>query len=90
VDRTIDELKGIEASGKGRDSLAAKLALQLLKHHMVMQLKTKNGKSVDDLIVDLADKDTIVATQDAELKRRVKKKKAKLIVMRQKKYLALM
>jgi len=41
----------------------------------------------DIFSVSLADENLIVATQDQVLKKRVKKKGAKLIVMKQKKYL---
>ena len=88
IDETIDELRKIMMM-PGRDKLGAVLALQLLPHHKVKKILTKKDKSVDDLIVDTAGKDTLVATQDAELKRRLKKNKIRLIVMRQKKYLAL-
>ena len=43
---------------------------------------------VDDAIVEMADVDTIVATNDTGLKRRLKKKKIKLIVLKSKKYLS--
>ena len=88
IDKTIDELRKIMMT-PGRDKLGAVLALQLLTHHKVKKILTKKDKSVDDLIVDMAGKDILVATQDMELKKRLKKNKVRLIVMRQKKYLAL-
>ena len=89
IDKTLDELKKIMLV-PGKDKLGAVLALQLLPHHKVKKILTKKDKLVDDLIVDIANKNTIVATQDKELKKRVKAKKAGLIVMRQKKHLVLM
>lgn len=88
VDKTIDEIEGI-AAGKGKDAMAARLGLQLLKAKDVGIIKTKKDKNADDLIVDIAKKGDIVATQDIELKRRVKKKGAGIITMRQKRHLIL-
>ena len=62
-----------------------KMTLQLVKAKKLRILKTKQGK-VDDILVGLSGKDTIIATQDKELKKRIKGKK---IVLRQKKYLVL-
>ena len=48
-----------------------------------MIIKTNPGK-VDDLIVRIANKNTIVGTQDKELKKLLKKKSIKIITIRQK------
>jgi uncharacterized protein len=84
LDKTIDELNNIVKKQKGKHKMAAKLALQLLKAKDVKQIETGIGKT-DDLIVENADKNTAVATQDIELRRRLRLKKAKLIGIRQKK-----
>lgn len=47
----------------------------------------KAKQYVDDEIVAIADEETIVATNDAELKKRLKKNKIKLIVLKSKKHL---
>jgi len=104
LDRTREELEHIIESQKGKNRLAAKLALQLVLIH----LKTKDlkilpspqehirpktaEKAVDDLIVEIAAADPgkwIVATQDLELKKRLRKHGVKLIVLRQKSHLEL-
>ncbi len=77
LEGSVHELEGIAARDR-----TANLALALLKN--VEVLKTKG--EVDDILAGLADKDTIVATQDKELKRRIK---TGLIIIRQKKYLVL-
>jgi rRNA-processing protein FCF1 len=84
LDKTVDELNNIIKKQKGKHKMAAKLALQLLEAKDVKQIKTGAGKT-DDLIVENADKNTAVATQDIELRRRLRLKKAKLIGIRQKK-----
>ena len=44
---------------------------------------------IDDLIVEKADKNTLVATQDKDLKARLRKRGAKVIILRQRRYLAI-
>ncbi len=88
VDKTIDELNTIIEIQKQKHKLAAKVALQLLKKKGVGVIKTPAGH-VDDLILDLLDENTILATQDALLRKRAVKKGIKLIFLRSKKYLVL-
>lgn len=84
LDKTVDELENIIKTQKAKHRMAAKLALQLVESKSVNKIKTGKGKT-DDLIVENADKDTAVATQDRELRRRLRIKKARLIGIRQKK-----
>ena len=84
LDKTVDELKNIIKTQKGKNKAAAKLALQLIEAKDVKQIETGIGNT-DDLIVENANRNTAVATLDKELRRRVKLKKAKLIGIRQKK-----
>ena len=86
MDKTVDELKKIiQSKQKGKDKAAAKLALAIISSKKLKILKTKEDKPVDDLILDA--NDAIVATTDKELINRLKEKKAKIIRLRQKKYL---
>ena len=87
VEGSIDELNKIVKEQKGRNREAAKFGLSLIKGKHLKTLRKNQSKSVDDIIVQIADKDTIVATQDAELKKRLKGKNIPQIVLRQKKYL---
>lgn len=91
IDRTIEELNKITVLGKQRDARAAKLAIALVGSHIKQKnLKTitsSKNKSVDDSIVDNSNKKVYIATQDKELKQRVKKKNAPVITLKQKKYL---
>ena len=81
IDKTIGELKKI-------NNIESKIALKLIKNKKVNIVKTKEGK-VDDLILNIADKDYIIATQDKELRRRLRDKNIRLLTIRQKKYLSL-
>ncbi len=83
IDKTIDELEKLIKGGKEKERKAARMALQLIKKFNIKIINTQ-GDNVDDIIVKLKDKDTIVATMDKELKKRLK---GDVIVLRQKKYL---
>ena len=87
IDKTIDELKNIIEKKKGKHKLNAKLALLILKKKKIKQIKTKKDKIVDNLILEKANKSTIVATTDSLLKKKLKLKGIGIIVLRQKKYL---
>lgn len=75
IDKTLDELKNKKEE---------KLILNLIKNINI--IKTKKNKNVDNLILNL-DKDYIIATQDKELKDKLKEQKKGIITIRQKKYL---
>ena len=78
LDKTIDELK---------NKPLEKLAIKLI--NSFKQIKTKKDKTVDELILDLTKKDPtiLVATQDKELKEKLKKGKIQVISIRQQKYI---
>ncbi|MFP4403874.1 MAG: PIN domain-containing protein [Nanoarchaeota archaeon] len=83
----IDELKKITKIGNRNDKTAAKIALELIKSKNInIILKDEENKNnfVDDLLVNLSkNEDYFIATQDVELKKRLKK----IIYLRQKKYI---
>ena len=74
IDKTIDELKGKQNEA---------IALNFIKDFRIIQ--TLRDKPVDELILAL--KDVIVATQDKELKEKLKKGRFPVITIRQKKFL---
>jgi rRNA-processing protein FCF1 len=90
IDKTVDELKKIMAKQKGKHRMSAMLGLVFIEQNKIAKIKTKEQKNVDSLIIGKADENTIVATQDAGLKRRLKKKGIGLIVMKGKAHLALL
>ena len=90
VPETISELKHI-IDGKrnsAKDRKAAKLAVQFLRKYEVKTPKDyrKVFKRADEAILDIADRNSLVATQDRELKRKLQTK-CGLIILRQKQYL---
>ena len=90
LDRTIDEIESIIRSQKGADRDAARFALEIIRKERISVIPTENktNKNVDDLLVEQADWNTdIVATQDKELKKRLREKKVRIIGLRQKNHL---
>ena len=83
IDRTIEELTNINKA-------ESKAALKLIEIKQIKQIKTDKNTIVDNLIINIVDKEKhIVATQDKELKQRLKEKNIQIITVRQKKYLNL-
>jgi len=94
LDKIVDELKKLAETGKPKDRASAKISLELIKKKKIKIVKTpsknKRVKNVDLLILNLIKKGNfIVATQDKELKREIRKKGVPIIVLRQKNYLKL-
>lgn len=90
LDKNIEELKKIVEEQKGKHRDAANIALKLIAIKNIGIIKTKSSKKTDDIILDIAsDNDFIVATQDKDLKRRLINQGISIIVLKQKKILAL-
>ncbi|MBN1502476.1 DNA-binding protein [Candidatus Woesearchaeota archaeon] len=87
LDATINELKRIIERQRGRHRDAAKFALLLINKKDLYTPANSTEHIADDVIVEIADKDTIVATQDKVLGKRLKEKNIRRIVLRNKKYL---
>ena len=77
---SVMELEKIYATGRGKDKAAARIALALLERCTIIE---KNG-FVDDIIMDLADKNTAVLTNDIELKKRLCSKGITTVYLREK------
>ncbi len=86
IDKSIDELEKI-VTCNSKDKIAAKLALKIIKLKKIKEIKTAGKKHVDDLILNLVKKGHMVATQDKELKKKLKKKGIEVIILRQRKHL---
>ena len=85
-EQSINELKNIMEKQSGKNKKAAQFALKLIKLKNIQIIKSIQ-EDVDSLILKNLNKDMIVATQDAMLKRELLKKGSSLIILRQKKYL---
>jgi len=87
LDSVITELKSL-SKGRGKINNQAKLSLKLIKSNNFRVMKAPKGK-VDDIILSLIDKDSAVATNDMELRKRLKSMGIKTIYLRAKKHLAI-
>jgi len=84
-EQVLKELMEISTSGKGKDREAALLALQIANNFEIQKI---DAKSADDALLKLAS-GNVLATMDKELRKRFKKgKSARVIAIRQKKYLS--
>lgn len=88
IDRTLGELDIIAKEG-GKSRLAVALALSMMKSKSIAVIKTENNREADDLILEIAGSDDIVATQDALFRKRLKEKRIPLISLRSKSHLEL-
>ena len=87
-EQSINELKNIIKKNFGKDKISAKFALKLIKLKNISTIKSEQ-RDVDSLILNNLTKDTIIATQDRDLKKELLKKGSSVVIMRQKKYLVL-
>lgn len=85
----VDELKKIAEKGRVKDKRVAKLALQAVeKYCRIIDIDVKQGMKVDDLIVEVASREKfVVATNDKELRRRLREKGIPEIYYREEKHL---
>ena len=87
-EQSVDELSNIVEKQKGKSRNAAQFALKLIRLKDIGVLKAE-GRSVDIMLLKNADKDTVIATQDRLLKKKLLEKGVSVIILRQKKYLQL-
>ena len=83
----INELKGLKNNNKGKVRLAASLGLKIAQSDEIeiRDVPLNDGESVDDALVRVSN---VLATNDAVLRKKAKKKGIALVILRQKKYLA--
>ena len=86
IDKTINELKKIIQNQPVKERKGAELALKMIGLKKIESI-TSEAWDVDSAILEIADKNIVVATQDIFLKRQVVEKGASVIWLRQKKYL---
>jgi hypothetical protein len=87
LDLVVAELEKI-SEPISRDSRYAKIALDLIKIKKI-KILTSNKTNTDNAIKSLSDKGTIVATNDIELRKKLKKLEIKTIYLRAKKHLGI-
>jgi uncharacterized protein len=90
TDSTIHELERIlKETAKQKQGLNAKLALILIKQKNLKTIRSSSTEYADDSIIEYTAQNpkTITATQDKDLRNKIKKIPARTIKLRQKKYL---
>jgi len=85
LDSVINELNKLSKS-KGKDAIAAKIGLELIKKKNINIINTEE-KNVDKAIISISNKDTIIATNDKILRKKLNDKNIKTIYLRSKKFL---
>jgi rRNA-processing protein FCF1 len=86
LDGTIKELERLIKNSSLSKKQSAKYALRLIQNHKIQVLKAEK-EHVDDALVAL--KDYVIATQDAELKRRLRKNNVRILSIRQQKFVVM-
>ncbi|OKY78222.1 MAG: rRNA-processing protein FCF1 containing PIN domain [Candidatus Methanohalarchaeum thermophilum] len=76
----IKELKNIYKSSEGRDSRAAKIALEFAKRFNVIETSEKGDKAIEHLANEL---NSVVATNDKELIKNLSSRSIPIIRLRQ-------
>jgi len=85
LDKTVKELEKLAEHEKGKNKLAARLALTFIKAKALNIITALQDEYADEALVRLSKEGYTIATQDIELQKKIKKK----IILRQKKYLEL-
>jgi len=85
LDKSLDELDDIIERQRGKEKAAARLAKAILEAKKPKTLKTTSKDYVDNVILGL--KGFIVATNDKELRLKLKKEGVRTILLRQKTHL---
>jgi len=85
LDSVVNELNKLSKS-KGKDAVAAKIGLELIKKKNIKIINTEE-KNVDKTIISISNKDTIIATNDKILRKKLNDKNIKTIYLRSKKFL---
>ncbi|GEM_PF-152642 len=88
IDKTLNELDGIIATQRGKDVRAAILAKSLIKAKALKIIQTDKQSSVDDLTLRYSDQNSVVGTQDLELRKKLINKGITVLVLRNKTHLA--
>lgn len=86
LDLIVEELKKLSKSRRKKSGYAT-MALHSLRKEDVHIIPVKTKMHADNAIVRIADNDFIVCTQDKALIKKLKRKKVRIVTLRQKRYL---
>jgi rRNA-processing protein FCF1 len=85
----LKELNLIKERSKGKDRIAASIAIKIASSFPVkiLEMEQASGESVDDALLRLSEKSRLLCTNDRELRTRAREKNINVIFLRQRKYL---
>jgi rRNA-processing protein FCF1 len=84
----MKELEGIKRASKGKDKIAASIALKIAKSppFKTINVSLKKGEKVDDALLRIS---KILCTNDRELRERGRKCGITVLYLRQKRYISI-
>ncbi|MDO9045450.1 MAG: twitching motility protein PilT [Methanobacteriaceae archaeon] len=87
-DFIINELHGIKKGSKGKNKIAANIALKMAKSHPfeIKKISLEKAEKVDDALIRIS---KILCTNDKELREKARENGIKVVYLRQRKYLAI-
>jgi uncharacterized protein len=85
----LKELSRIKNRSKGKNRIAASIALQIATSSSfeVLEMDQEPGESVDDALLRLSGKSRVLCTNDRELRRKAREKDINVVFLRQRRYL---
>lgn len=87
LEPVMRELEKLSETANTKDKTASKVALQIIKQKHLKVVPSSLKSRADDAIILAAQKGDFVATQDKELKKRLKKKEVQIITLKNKSHL---
>lgn len=87
-DFVINELNGIKKGSRGKNKIAASIALKIAKSYPVelKHIELEPEEKVDDALIRIS---KVLCTNDRELREKARKKGVTVVYLRQRKYLAI-
>ncbi len=85
----VKELSRIKNRSKGKNRIAASIALKIATSSPieVLEMEQQKGESVDDSLLRLSKKSRLLCTNDRELRIKAREKNINVIFLRQRRYL---
>lgn len=83
----ISELKKLTKNSKGKDKLAAKIALKIAEQPPFKTVKISQNDHVDNILLNYCNKNDLLCTNDKILRKRAKKRGISVVYLRQHKFL---
>ena len=83
------ELEGVKKRSKGKNKIAASIALKIARSPPieVMETKLHEGETVDDSLLRISKRSKVLCTNDRELRNRAREMGINVVYLRQRKYL---